>query len=207
MVDCGCNRVHVRRRVVLTGGPGAGKTAVLELVRQHLCRHIDVLPEAASILFRGGFLRGATPAGRSAAQHAIFTVQRDLEAVADAETQAAVVLCDRGTVDGFAYWPGPGDFFTAMGSTRARELDRYQAVIHMRAPPVLAYNHENPVRIESAAEAAAIDARIAQAWDGHPRRFFVESSVSFLEKARQAISLLRQELPECCRQPLDDGAG
>lgn len=36
---------HGRRRVVLTGGPGAGKTAVLELVRQYFCKHIDVLPD------------------------------------------------------------------------------------------------------------------------------------------------------------------
>jgi hypothetical protein len=71
MVECGCHQVHTRRRVVLTGGRGAGKTAVLELVRQHLCRHVDVLAESASILFSlAGFcaeqLRqaGAPPSGQ-----------------------------------------------------------------------------------------------------------------------------------------------
>jgi predicted ATP-binding protein involved in virulence len=31
------------KRIVITGGPGAGKTAVLELARRDLCKHIDVL--------------------------------------------------------------------------------------------------------------------------------------------------------------------
>lgn len=44
-------------RVVLTGGPGAGKTAVLELVRRAVCRHVRVLPEAASVVYGGGFPR------------------------------------------------------------------------------------------------------------------------------------------------------
>jgi predicted ATPase len=35
VVPCECAAVHERRRVVLTGGPGAGKTAVLELIRRH----------------------------------------------------------------------------------------------------------------------------------------------------------------------------
>ena len=45
MVACECAAAHERRRVVLTGGPGAGKTAVLELIRQSLCEHVRVLPD------------------------------------------------------------------------------------------------------------------------------------------------------------------
>ena len=33
MTPCACETPHERRRIVLTGGSGAGKTAVLELVR------------------------------------------------------------------------------------------------------------------------------------------------------------------------------
>jgi predicted ATPase len=199
MFDCDCYRAHERRRVVLTGGPGAGKTAVLELVRRHFCRHVDVLPESASLLFLGGFRRGKTTEGQAATQRAIFHVQRELETVADAEVSSALTLCDRGTVDGFAYWPYPQNFFAGMGTSRHRELDQYYAVIHLRTPPVEAYNHLNPVRIETAKQAAAIDARIIEAWAGHPRRFFVESSPDFLDKARAAIGLIEGLAPECCR--------
>lgn len=202
MIDCGCTAAHARKRIVLTGGPGAGKTAVLELVRQHLCRHVDVLPEAASILFLGGFRRGATAPARAATQRAIFTVQRELENIAEAESEAAIVLCDRGTIDGLAYWPGPGDFFEQLGIDRSRELARYDAVVHLRTPPAgNGYTRSNnPARIESAAEAAAIDQRIALAWAGHPHRYVVESTEDFVHKAEQAIALLRREMPECCRR-------
>ncbi len=202
MIDCGCTASHHRKRIVLTGGPGAGKTAVLELVRQHLCRHVDVLPESASILFHGGFRRGATLLARAATQRAIFAVQRELENVADAESEPAIVLCDRGTVDGLAYWPGPADFFEQLGISREAELARYDAVIHLRTPPAGdGYTlSTNPARIETAAEAAAIDERIALAWAGHPRRYVVESSANFVHKAERAIALLRREMPECCRR-------
>ena len=82
MVACECSAVHDRRRVVLTGGPGAGKTAVLELIRQSFCSHVKVLPEAASVVFGGGFPREDDEACRRAAQRAIFRIQRELEIVA-----------------------------------------------------------------------------------------------------------------------------
>jgi predicted ATPase len=201
MKDCHCTKVHPHRRIVLTGGPGAGKTAVLELVRQSFCQHVRVLPESASILFRGGFPRSDRPSDRRAVQRAIFHVQRELERAEDERDNASIVLCDRGTVDGAAYWPGPGDFWENVGTAREAELARYDAVLHLRVPPVAGYNHDNPVRVESAAEAAAIDERIARAWEGHPRRHFVDSTREFVAKAQAAIGLLEQELPACCPGP------
>jgi predicted ATPase len=202
MQPCECSENHQRRRIVLTGGPGAGKTAVLELVRQYFCRHVQVLPESASILFGGGFPRVQHPAGRKAAQRAIFFVQRELEFAADGTDNPAIVLCDRGTVDGTAYWPGPDEFWQSLETTKATQLGRYDAVIHLRTPPLAGYNRQNPLRTESAAEALAIDERIAQAWEGHPRRHFVESTADFLSKARTAVNVLRDELPPCCRRHL-----
>lgn len=52
MVTCECAATHERRRIVLTGGPGAGKTALLELIRQSFCSHVKVLPEGSSVSAR-----------------------------------------------------------------------------------------------------------------------------------------------------------
>lgn len=203
MVDCGCSEVHERRRIVLTGGPGAGKTAVLEMVRRSLCEHVRVLPESASIVFGGGFPRDEHPECGRAAQRAIFHVQRELEVTADVHGPA-IVLCDRGTIDGLAYWPGDlDDFWSSTGTTWAAELARYDAVVHLRTPdPSHGYNHLNPLRTETAARAAQIDDRILKVWAPHPRRQVVESTDNFLEKATTALEILRRELPECCLRAL-----
>jgi predicted ATPase len=197
---CECREQHVRRRIVLTGGPGAGKTAVLELIRHSLCSHVEVLPEAAGIVFGGGFPRRPALGARQAAQRAIYHVQRELEAAADANG-SAIVLCDRGTLDGVAYWPGPGDFCDAVGTTRSEIFARYDAVIHLRVPDAQhGYDHQNPLRVESADEARAIDQRILEAWSGHPHLHVIDPSHDFMEKARRAIELLRADLPDCCRE-------
>jgi len=199
MKNCDCSTTHRTRQIVLTGGPGAGKTAVLELIRQYFCKHVKVLPESAGIVFGGGFPREKSIAVWRAGQRAIFFVQRELEIAADAE-QPAIVLCDRGTIDCSAYWPGPDDFWSAVGTTLEEQMQRYDAVIHLRTPSLAAgYNHANPLRIESAEEAAAIDTRIANAWGKHPRRFVVESSPDFLNKAAITLELLKNEVPNCCR--------
>jgi predicted ATPase len=197
-MTCACLDLHAPQRIVVTGGPGAGKTAVLELVRRTLCPHVRVLPESAGILFGGGFPRGPTLEAKRAAQRAVFYVQRELEATAEV-ADVAIALCDRGTIDSLAYWPGPDDFFASLGTTLDEQLARYRAVIHLRTPPPLDYNHINPLRVETAAEATAIDALIAQAWARHPRRHEVAASHDFLAKARRAIDIILSELPACCR--------
>ena len=202
MRTCECIAVHPLKKIVMTGGPGAGKTAVLELVRRSLCEHVHVVPAAAGVVFGGGFPRTTDLDGRRAAQRAIFYVQRELEAAAGS-ANAAVLLCDRGTVDGAAYWPGPGELWPAVGTSLEEQLARYDVVIHLRTPADGAgYDHRNPLRIESAIEAAAIDTRIAAAWASHPRRYEVPANANFLVKATRAIEILRTEIPACCQQHL-----
>jgi predicted ATPase len=205
MVPCGCVARHDPRRIVLTGGPGAGKTAVLELIRHGFCEHVVILPESAGMLFAGGFPRNSDDVVRRAGQRAIYHVQRELEHIAMAEAPA-IVLCDRGTIDGVAYWPGPGDFWQELGTSLDRELARYHAVIHLRTPPEPDYNQVNPLRLETAREARVIDERIAQAWQTHPRRFVIGPEENFLDKAARALALIRAELPDCCRAHTDQAS-
>ena len=203
MRHCACQHPHAVSRVVLTGGPGAGKTAVLEIVRQILCQHVRVLPEAASVIFGGGFPRGDVARMRDAAQRAIFYVQRELENATEA-LNPAVILCDRGTLDGAAYATNAEEFFRTVGTSRVEQIARYSAVIHLRTPSAAqGYNHQNPLRIEAPEDAAAIDDRIALAWASHPRVIVVESAADFMKKAAQAVAAIRDEVPECCRAHFD----
>ena len=192
------------KRIVLTGGPGAGKTAVLEMVRHMLCPNITILPESASILFGGGFWRKPSLPAKKAAQRAIYYVQRELEQMALDDPQSGTLLCDRGTLDGLAYWPGTKSaFFKQVNTTQESELARYDVIIHLHSPMAdSGYDLSNPVRTENAEEAAVIDALIEAAWRGHPHRHFIASSKNFMEKARKALTIIENELPYGCEKPL-----
>lgn len=201
---CRCEKArHEPKLVVLTGGPGGGKTAVLKMARRYFCRHVTIAPESASIVFGGGFPKPESPTGRRAAQRAIFHVQRALETVALASHQTAVVLCDRGTLDGLAYWPGSRQsFLDEFGIDFEEELNRYAAVVHVEVP-ALAWGYEkNRIRNESVRQARRIDQSIARAWRGHPRIMRVGAQAGFLDKLAYAIELLRGELPACCQTHL-----
>jgi hypothetical protein len=173
------------------------------MARRYFCQHVAIAPEAASIVFGGGFPRSDTSNGRRAAQRAIFHVQRELETVALANRQTGVVLCDRGTLDGLAYWPGSRQSFLGeFGIEFEAELSRYSAVIHLEVPASAWGYEKNRIRSESASQAREIDNRIAKAWQGHPRVIPVSPQAGFLDKLASAIELLRGELPRCCQTHL-----
>ncbi len=204
---CARENVHLPTRlVVLTGGPGAGKTAVLEMVKKVLCEHIAVLPESAGIVFGGGFWRLESASAKKASQRAIYHVQREMENLVLNEKKWAMALCDRGTLDGLAYWPeGEQSFWDSTNTSLKVEYSHYQAVIHLKSPSdVLGYNQVNPLRVESATQALAIDKKIHQVWSGHPNYHQLESKTNFLEKANLAIELINKEIPDGCRKVISD---
>lgn len=188
------SQITKTRLIVLTGGPGGGKTAVLEMAKKTLDDRTVILPESASIIFGGGFWRLPSLSARKAAQRAIFHVQNELEALVCGEYNWEIGLCDRGTLDGLAYWPGDEkDFWKMSNSSLEKEYARYYAVIHMRTPDEInGYNHNNPLRIENAVQSKIIDNKIAEIWKKHPRYVEVPSHKSFVEKAELALRFLKQ---------------
>lgn len=190
---------HRRCRIVLTGGPGGGKTTAADLFRRELGERVVVVPESATILFAGGFPRSREGDAQRAVQEAIFHVQRNLEDVQSALFRDRILLCDRGTIDGAAYWPtSDRDFFTAMGTTFEAELARYDAVVFFETAAVAGESIEggNPVRNESPAEAVALDRRLRELWSRHPRFMLVPHTSSFLHKITTGLALLESLVAE-----------
>jgi predicted ATPase len=183
-----------RKRIVLTGGPGGGKTTAADLLRRELGKRVIIVPESATILFSGGFPRSTHQDANRAAQNAIFHVQRNLEDVQSALYPDRVLLCDRGTVDGAAYWQdGQDAFFRSVGTTLSAELSRYDAVVFFETGAVAGLSIEggNPVRCESLDQAVQLDRRLRALWSQHPRFTLVPHSTSFLEKMFGALRILQ----------------
>ena len=187
--------------IVLTGGPGAGKSAVLEIARRNFCKHVAIIPEAASIIFGGGFPRIDTLSGRLASQRAIFHCQYQLEQMVLEDPDISIGLCDRGILDCLAYWPNSeNSFWDEVKLTKEQIFSRYEMLIHLRTPPIdQGYNHENPLRTESAQRAKQIDEKIFKVWEQHPNRHIVENKDIFFEKVQDAMKYIMDYIPSGCR--------
>lgn len=182
-----------RCRIVLTGGPGGGKTTAADLFRREIGERVVVVPEAATLLFSGGFPRSTETHARRSAQCAIYHVQRNLEDVQSALYPDRILLCDRGTLDGAAYWPNQDEnFFDAVGSTEQAELDRYDAVIFFETAAAGGISVEggNPTRIESNEQALGLDRRLRDLWSKHPRFVVVPHNTSFVKKILFGLAAL-----------------
>lgn len=198
-------RAHARR-IVLTGGPGSGKSTAASVLAREFLDELWVLPEAATLLYRGGLPRGDDEQGVHVSQRAIFHTQRSLEQAGALRHPERTQLCDRGTVDGAAYWPGGSDaFFRAMGTTRTRELARYDAVIflHSAASLPAGYERDIELRTEERDLALELDQRCFDLYSDHPKLVAIQSQGSFFAKlsaVRDAVGALLSE-PDARSEP------
>lgn len=190
---------HHRCRIALTGGPGGGKTTAIDLFRREMGDGVVVVPEAATMMFTGGFPRYPELDAVRSAQLAIYHVQRNLEDIQAARFPDRILLCDRGTIDGAAYWPSQnGDFFAALGTTLEEELLRYDGVIFFESAAVggLGIEGGNPVRRETLAEAVEIDSRLRHYWSNHERFVVVHHNKSFFKKISFGLAMLDEMVSE-----------
>lgn len=182
-------------RIVLTGGPGGGKTTAADLFRREIGEKVVIVPETATMLFTGGFPRVENPKAHAATQRAIFHAQVALEDIQAARYPGRVLLCDRGTVDGAAFWPqeAPQGFFEAMETTLEQELERYDAVIFFESAAVgdISIEGGNPTRTESNEEARQLDICLREVWRKHPNFHFIAHSTSFFAKLQEGLARLQ----------------
>jgi len=182
------------RRVVLTGGPCAGKTACLLQLARRFPGRVAVVPEASTLLLNSGLPNpGESPANllpgqwRKLFQSKLVALQHELEAqfheLAE-HSGCPLVLCDRGVLDGAAYWPdGRENYLATHNLTLEQAMGRYETVICLESLavgyPELYGKHGNPSRLEGPELARQVDALIRIAWTGHPRLVQIPSHPSF----------------------------
>jgi predicted ATPase len=179
-------------KVAITGGPSGGKTTLIETIKKDLGQKCAVVPEAASILYRGGFPRYKEELCVVHAQLAIYHTQHSLEDMICGMSQKSLVVCDRGTMDSLAYWPIVEDeFFKKVQSNRSRELARYDWVIHLDTASIDYYDTSNPIRTENFEEAWSLNSKIKEAWAGHPRRLIITHNADFITKITTSLAIIR----------------
>jgi predicted ATPase len=179
------------KRVVLTGGPGSGKTVITTQIAQRNPAQFIRVPEAATQVYFALQTRWdrLDLTGRRDVQRRIYHLQREQEDRLARDFPDHILLLDRGTIDGAAYWPeGPNDYWRDLNTTLAAELSRYDAVIWMETSAALGLydgDTSNACRFEDAGEAIAAGDVLANLWVPHPRLKKVPAYPTVEEKIHQ----------------------
>jgi predicted ATPase len=183
-------------RIVLSGAPGSGKSTVCrELARRHAER-IVIVPEAATQVYSAlGFRWDQIGLEQKRdAQRAIYRLQVEQERRIRESRPDLLLLLDRGTIDGAAYWPdGPDAYWLDLGTTYARELSRYDQVILLESSAAIGkYDGDasNRTRFEKADEALQNAAKLEALWSAHPNRAFVAATDDFEDKILAVQSIV-----------------
>ena len=185
---------HIKK-IAVTGGPGGGKSTAAELFKLEYNDFISLVPEVATLLFKGGFPRIDSPLILESIQKSIFHVQCNIEDTYATHYADHILLCDRGSVDGAAYWPhGPEDFFKTNGTTFEAELAKYDAVIFFETAAAggMAIDIGNQVRNENKRKAIELDRKLREIWSKHPNFVWIKNESSFLKKIEKGIESLNQ---------------
>jgi predicted ATPase len=185
------------KRIVLTGGPGAGKTVISTAIAAAQPDRYMNVPEAATQIYELLQTRWdlLDVAGRCDVQRRIYQLQLQLEEAATAAHPGKILLLDRGTIDGSAYWPtGASDYWRELGTTIEIELARYDAVIWLQTSAAIGlYDREssNPCRFEASETAIASGEILKQLWSSHPRLHLVDAYPSLVSKVAAVAEILR----------------
>lgn len=193
-------------RFVLTGGPCAGKTTALARLSSFLTERgfrVFTVPESATMMFSNGaqFSDLGKPGGEIAFQTTLFRVQAALEAnftrLALKTNQKAVIICDRGALDGKAYVTNEqwSQVMNNNGMTQVGIRDnRYDAVLHLVTAAQGAEEFykldNNEARTESPELARTVDKKLQEAWLGHPHQYIFDNSSNFEDKLRRVVDRL-----------------
>jgi predicted ATPase len=184
-------------RIVLTGGPGAGKTVISDRIALAYPDRFIKVPEAATQVYDHLNTRWdrLDVEGRRDVQRRIYHLQRRQEDEMALRHPDKTLLLDRGTIDGSAYWPeGPEDYWRDLRTKSAEELARYDAVVWLQTaatiPGLYDADASNPCRFEHADAAIASGNLLRQLWGGHPRMVEVGAYAGLEEKVAAVVEVL-----------------
>ncbi len=190
-------------RIVLTGGPCAGKSTAMPIIKKELEKvkyKVFIVPETATQFMLSGIL----PDENDNFQDLIFKEQLRKENFYDelannSKFDKIVIIYDRGIFDSKAYTDNFNYFLSRYNCEELYLRERYNGVIHLVSSAIGAeeyYNFNNEVRIENVLEAEQNDEKIKMAWLGHSHLRVIDNSTNFNEKIKRVIKEIYQIIGE-----------
>lgn len=183
-------------KIVITGGPCAGKTTLINMLGPEISkrgREVYVVEECATEVLSEG-LTPTTCGSVLAFQRHVFGRQLKKEAALEDLDKDVLVILDRGLMDSAGYLPD--DEFDVLlaehDMTREEGFSRYDIVIFLVTAAIGAeqyFSHAtNEHRLEGVDEAVRVDRALLRAWSEHPRLQVIDNEGSFDDKLNRAMA-------------------
>ena len=196
-------------KIVITGGPCAGKTTALEKIAEFLRNEgysVIFCHETATELITDGL----KPFGKDIERLPLIDFQRlilecqladediRIDAAKHLPNQKVAILFDRGILDNRAYitYEEFQEMLDKKGMTEEEILERYDLVIHLVSTAVdKEWIYEGTdTRQEGIEEAKALDERTMRTWSKHKRHPVIYNNCSFNGKIAMVIDEIKKYL-------------
>ena len=209
------------KKIVLTGGPCAGKTTALVRVIEHfssLGYKVFTIPEVPTLFTQSGMNyltknKGFFYEGEKATLEIQLALEDKFHRMAQECTEPCLIVCDRGAMDISAYMAPEmwADITRAVGTSTAELRERYDAVLHLVSAADGAEQYyttaNNAQRYEQMNEeglriARSLDKKVIHAWKGHPHLRVINNHDDFDTKMRRVLKEISSVL--CLPQPIEE---
>lgn len=188
------------KKIVITGGPCAGKSTAIKAVKESLENigyTVLLLPELATELISNGI---SPVSCGSSVEYQKLQVMLQIEkekvyslAAKQIEAEKIVILCDRGVMDSKAYVTNEefSQILSELGLNETAVRDNYDAVFHMLTTAKGKEENytlsNNSARSETAEEARILDDLTLAAWVGTPHLRVIDNSSDFCGKQAELV--------------------
>lgn len=193
------------KKIVLTGGPCAGKTTALVKIMEHFSSigyKVFIIPELPTLFLQAGMdyltdNKDLFYEGEKATLEMQIALEDKFLQMAKSVKQPVLIVCDRGTMDISAYM-NPVLWNQIISDAKMNNemlRSRYDAVLHLVSAADGAEQFyttaTNNKRTEGIELARILDKKVIQAWSEHPHLRVINNHEDFetkLERVLQEIS-------------------
>lgn len=196
------------KRFVITGGPGAGKSTLIETFRQEFADTIQCVPEIPTLLITQ---LGLTPDTREGQYvftkefgHTLYHVQVLLEKLSEnvaRRTGKTALLLDKSRLDTLVHFLCNGgsteDYEKTFNTTLLDEYNAYDLVLFLGIPREDVYENirnNNAARGVSYRDAKKTAEVYYSVWQNHPHFVFIPNESDWTKVVESADRIIRQVL-------------
>ncbi|MBR1413134.1 MAG: AAA family ATPase [Bacilli bacterium] len=198
------------KRIVLTGGPGSGKTTVKDKIQEHFEEagyKVIIANETATRVINMGIRSFGTDSIPPLAfqqiilQDQLHTEQLINDVLKYYPNKNIIIIYDRGALDNRAYTNSDNEFNEVLASvdknlTISNLLTRYDLIINLVSRKDFYTTENNSARSENAEFALELGSKTLKSWYGHENIKIVLPKDTIEEKNNEVINIINSILNE-----------